>query len=465
MKRLLLLVALVGCGDNIDVRVPPDTRTFEEKLRDLDGVTVEKTPTNTSGFTYYVLHFTEPVDHDDPASATFQLEVSLLHGDVTAPMIVHTSGYADYYRDRRVELSYLLSANQVSIEHRFFAGSRPEPTDWSKLTIAQMAADEHDIIQKLRTIYPGAFITTGGSKGGMTAVFHRRFYPDDVDGTVPYVAPISFGAPDVRYNDFLAQVGTAECRTKVQALATEILQHRRPMIEAKATQQATDEGHLYTRVSLGAAAESAVVNLEWSFWQYYGVDECADVPSPAATDAAVWSFLDRVSGVKDSDDANIADFEAYYYQSDVQLGYPATNVPYLDAYITYGDDAYANIVPDVPQPYDGGAAMRDIDDWVQSEGDRLLFVYGQWDPWTGGAFTLGNATDSMIGIQREGTHNSSISFLDNSVRAAALAKLEAWTAIDVVNMDTAREKLRSEPLPTPKIPPALVRALAARHSR
>ena len=33
----------------------------------------------------------------------------------------------------------------------------------------------------------------------MTAIYHRRFYPDDVDGTVPYVAPISFGAPDLRY--------------------------------------------------------------------------------------------------------------------------------------------------------------------------------------------------------------------------------------------------------------------------
>ena len=42
----------------------------------------------------------------------------------------------------------------------------------------------------------------------MTSVYHRRFYPDDVDATVAYVAPISFGAPDDRYIDFLANVGT-----------------------------------------------------------------------------------------------------------------------------------------------------------------------------------------------------------------------------------------------------------------
>jgi hypothetical protein len=50
-------------------------------------------------------------------------------------------GYSDYYRDSPVQLTRLLSANQISIEHRFFAESRPNPVDWSKLTIQQMAAD------------------------------------------------------------------------------------------------------------------------------------------------------------------------------------------------------------------------------------------------------------------------------------------------------------------------------------
>ena len=57
-------------------------------------------------------------------------------------------------------------ANQISIEHRFFGESRPEPADWSKCMIEQMAADQHAIIAALRTVYDGACLTTGGSKGG-----------------------------------------------------------------------------------------------------------------------------------------------------------------------------------------------------------------------------------------------------------------------------------------------------------
>ena len=61
-------------------------------------------------------------------------------------MIVQTSGYADEWGDAPTELTTLLASNQVSIEHRYYGTSRPVPTDWSYLTIKQMADDEHDIL-------------------------------------------------------------------------------------------------------------------------------------------------------------------------------------------------------------------------------------------------------------------------------------------------------------------------------
>src|SRR5262249_11845786 len=147
----------------------------------------------------------------------------------------------------KVELTKALDANQVSIEHRFFGTSRPVPTDWTKLTIKQMADDEHAIILALKTIYHGAFITTGGSKGGMTAAFHRRFYPDAADGPVPSAAPFSFGAPDARYPPFFETVGPAPCRRAVRDLAIEMLANRRDQIVALAQQQSVD----YSRIAVG----------------------------------------------------------------------------------------------------------------------------------------------------------------------------------------------------------------------
>ena len=460
----LLAVGLLACGDNETPPDDPGTGELLDRLNALPGVTAVARPTQTAGVSYFVLQFTQPVDHDAPDGPTFPQQVSLLHRNLEAPMVVQTSGYWDYYRDSPVELTRLLLGNQISIEHRFFGDSRPEPADWSKLTIAQMAHDQHAIIAALRTIYGAAFLTTGGSKGGMTAIYHRRFYPDDVDGTVPYVAPLSFGAPDPRYPPFLDTIGPVGCRQAVRDLAVELLANRRAMVEARTAAQAQTEGHAYTRIALGPAVESAIISLEWAFWQYYGVALCDAVPAPSGADELLWSFLDQVSPPSDSDDQQIAAFDAYYYQAYAQLGYPDSGAAYLDPYLQYADADYEDVLPTAIPAYDGGAAMQDIDQWVQAEGERLLFVYGEWDPWTGGAFALGQATDSISLTQPQGSHAARISRLAQPDVATALARLEAWTGVTPVALPSARAGMHvlDPVVAEPRVPPAMIRALRAR---
>ncbi len=423
---LAAATAVLGaCGDNL----AEDPRSLVERLEALPGVTVTPGVTGVPGYTYVTLRFTQPVDQLAPDGQTFEQVVSLIHRDPHAPMIVQTSGYWDYYLDYPVELTRLLGANQISIEHRYFGSSRPEPADWSKLDIEQMAHDQHAIIEALRSIYDGAFVTTGGSKGGMTAIYHRRFFPDDVDATVPYVAPASFGAPDLRYAPFLDTLGPAACRQAVRDVAIELLANRRAMVLERATTQAADEALVYTRVPLGPAVESAIVGLEWSFWQYYGVSWCGVVPVPSASDEDLWKFLDDVSPPSDNNDDRIAQFEAYYHQAYAQLGYPDGGAAYLEPYVMYDDAAYDGALPAGKPTYDGGAAMRDIDAWVQGQGDRLLFIYGEWDPWTAGKFALGSATDSTSLTEPEGSHGARLLRLADADRAVAFEQLARWTGV------------------------------------
>src|SRR5882672_9533440 len=104
MGRVLAAVAalaVAACGDNFkpapDAGVTPDE--VLAMLRALPGVTAAPAPTQTPGVSYFVLHFTQPVDHFDPGGPTFQQEVSLIHRDVAAPMTVLTTGYWDYQLD------------------------------------------------------------------------------------------------------------------------------------------------------------------------------------------------------------------------------------------------------------------------------------------------------------------------------------------------------------------------------
>ncbi|WNG31553.1 hypothetical protein F0U62_16010 [Cystobacter fuscus] len=70
--------------------------------------------------------------------------------------------------------------------HLLGGASRPASNDLGLLTVQQAAGDYHRVIGAFKPLYSGHWLTTGGSKGGLAAVFHRAFYPDDVDATVAY---------------------------------------------------------------------------------------------------------------------------------------------------------------------------------------------------------------------------------------------------------------------------------------
>src|SRR5262249_55535914 len=131
----------------------------------------------------------------------------------------------------------------------------------------------------------------------------------------------------------------------------------------------------------------------------------------------------------DNDDEQVGLFDAYYYQAYFQLGYPADNAAsYLGPYLMYHDADYANSLPTAQPTYDAGVAMNDIAAFVK-QGDKFVFVYGQWDPWIGGAFDLGNAGDSLELVQAMGTHGSHLTRLAMPDMTAAFAKLQAWTGV------------------------------------
>jgi hypothetical protein len=445
---LLAASALAACGDNlpppsdagVDPCGPASTADILDQLTAIPGVTAteQASAAAPAGYRYFTLQVTQPTDHTAPGGATFPQEVSLLHRDLAAPTIAFTTGYDDYEPGYLWEAAALVAGNQLSIEHRFFGTSRPVNPDWRDLTIAQMAADEHAIISALRCVYRAPWVSSGGSKGGMTAIFHHRFYPDDVAGTLAYVAPISHAIPDHRYDAFLDGVQPTACREAVRAVATELLTHRRAAMLARAQLDATQAGLSYTRIPLPAALESAILDLEWTFWQYRGASRCASVPAPTATDDQLWSFLATVSDVRFSADPTTAEFDAYFYQAYAELGSPGTvavrgdSLPsYLAGLPQFTDADFVGSFPiGVPPPPFDPAPMADIDAWLQRDGAHLAFVYGGQDPWTAGQFTLGNATDALMVYTPRGTHDDGVAALTPADRAAVLAKLSAWTGVD-----------------------------------
>ncbi|MFF4246908.1 S28 family serine protease [Streptomyces sp. NPDC001822] len=398
------------------------------------------------GYRFFVLNYTQPVDHKHPSKGTFQQRITLLHKDTTRPTVFFTSGYNVNTNPSRSEPTQIVDGNQVSLEYRFFTPSRPAPADWSKLDIWQAASDQHRVFSALKKIYSKNWLTTGGSKGGMTATYFERFYPKDMDGVVAYVAPNDVvNDEDSAYDRFFARVGTKECRDRLAGVQREALVRREPL-EKKLAAYATESGFTFNTVgTLDKAYEAVVMDYVWAYWQYSLVADCDTIPADAknATDQEIWDSVDAISGFSAYADQGLETYTPYYYQAGTQLGSPDIRQPWLGKLSRYGYQPPRSFVPrSIPMKFKP-SAMRDVDSWVRNNARHMLYVYGENDPWGAEPFRLGRgARDSYVYTVPGGNHGSKVAGLVADEKAKATAAILRWAGVApaAVQADPAKAK-------------------------
>ncbi|MCB5169271.1 aminopeptidase [Streptomyces bambusae] len=438
LRWLLSLVVLIGTMGAAGATAGAATAAgsadgpdIKDRILAVPGMSlIEEKP--YPGYRFFVLNYTQPVDHRKPKGAKFQQRLTLLHKDTTRPTVFFTSGYNVNTSPRRSEPTTIVDGNQLSLEYRFFNPSRPDPADWSKLTIWQAASDQHRVFKALKAIYPKKWLATGGSKGGMTATYYERFYPRDMDGIVAYVAPNDVvNKEDSAYDRFFAKVGTKECRDRLNAVQREALVRRAPL-EAKYQAAAAENGWTFNTVgNLDKAYEAVVLDYVWAFWQYSLLADCSAIPAAAtATDQEIWDSIDGISGFSAYTDQGLETYTPYYYQAGVQLGSPDIKQPHLKGLSRYGYQPPRNFVPrSIPMKFEKHA-MRDVDHWVRNNAHRMLFVYGQNDPWGAEPFHLGyGARDSYVMTAPGANHGARVSMLPADQQALATAKILKWAGV------------------------------------
>ena len=444
-----------------------EQQDLADQIRALPGVSSVTEAVAPAGYRFFKITFTQPVDHKRPELGTFDQRLTLLHKDASRPMVMYTGGYYVSQNPSRSEPTRIVDGNQLSMEYRFFEPSRPGNPDWPReLTIRQAAFDQHRVIESFKQLYEANWITTGGSKGGMTATYHRRFFPRDVDGTVPYVAPNDVDNDDDAYNGFLANVGDPACRAALTAVQRRILGPDRDWFLERTRQAAEANGITWEILgSLDRAMEVAVVDIYFTFWQYTPQSQCVNVPGPEAANEEVWDWTQGVVPLTGYMDQDLLSFLPYYYQASYQLGWYEPYERPLRRELRYpGAFAAPHFVPDDLQPiHFDTQAMRDIDWWVRARSTRMLYVYGGNDPWGAEQFECGNARvldrECSVHVVAGGTHGSNIAQLPAAERDQVTLQILDWAGLSA--SDAAVRQVRETG--KPDFRPALDRRPAMSH--
>ena len=401
---------------------------LEQKISAISAIK-EIRPLETSEFSEkYVTYFTQPLDHRHPEKGSFRQRVIVSHVGFDRPTVIVTEGYGAAYALRsqyREELSKLLNANMIFVEYRYFLESTPEPKDWQYLTAENSADDLHAITTAFKNIYPGKWIATGISKGGQTTLLYRTFYPDDVDISVPYVAPLCYGVEDGRHEPFLYKVSTPENRKIIEDFQLEALKRKATLLP-RFEKYCTEKNYSF-RAPIEEIYDYSVLEYSFALWQWG--TPISSIPATTASDDEIFSHLLAISepGYFTADSPNAS----FFVQAARELGYYGYDVQPFKQYLSIqSSEGYLHrlMLPEElkDMPFDKTLSKK-ITKFLKKQDPKMIFIYGQNDPWTAAGVTwLKNKKNIHVFIQPNGSHLARINTLPEKEKKEVMELIKQW---------------------------------------
>lgn len=400
-----------------------------DRLNALSAVSGVKMLKSTDGLEKLVCFVNQQLDWKDEAEGSFAQRVIIKHRGFDRPTVMVTEGYGAAYAlhpGYQEELSTLLEANLVFVEHRYFLESTPQPCDWSHLTVENSAGDYHHIRNLLREVYPGKWFTTGISKGGQTTMFYRTFYPNDVDGSVSYVAPLNKSLEDGRHEPFINQAGTAEERARIQEFQMETLK-RRATLEPMFADYCSRKGYTF-RVPVSEIFDLAVLEYSFAFWQWG--DDVAQIPALTDTDSTYYKHL--IDKCEPSYFAQQTPYTSFNVQAMRELGYYGYDTAPFEEYLSIPHaEGYMRrvMIPDSLTyiEFDGNLYER-VNTFLRENDLPMMFIYGEYDPWSATGVTwLNDKKHIRVFVEPGGSHKARIGTMPEATQKEIKKILKRWT--------------------------------------
>jgi hypothetical protein len=403
---------------------------LEIKMFELPDVIFTQIETPENYKSAYKLMIKQPIDHTNPSVGHFYQKVYYSHMGYDNPTAIITNGYSKG-RNNITEVATLLKANQLNVEHRYFGESIPDSVNYKYLTFEQATADLHRIRILFGNINTGKWISTGISKGGTTTIFYKYFYPNDVDVSIPYVAPLNYEYEEKRIYDFLDNIGTEECRNDLYDIQKDLLKESDKIIPLLKW-YIKGRNLQFNYLSLEEAYEYAVLELPFSFWQY-GHD-CSEIPEDADLTTQV-DYLLNIVGLDFFSDRDMKAYGSHYYQSATQMGYygyETEDFKGLLKYLAYEPHPHAAFVPNKMKTKWDGTITNKAAKWIEKNGNNMLYINGALDTWSATAVPPSDKVNSKWFFMKDKHHATArIKNMTEEEKSIFITALEKWLEIEL----------------------------------
>ena len=377
----------------------------------------------------YYFNYNQMVDHNDPSKGTYKQQVVLTFVGKDAPTILHTQGYSltneadpndiqnrldsikaphflwalskDNGKDKKFDV------NCLQVEYRYNGFSLPEgDTDSFKyLTAEQQSKDLHAIVTDLKKALitgSGKWLSTGLSKNGDTSTQYAYFDElngwNDIDVYVPFASPIPIQENDIRIGTYMLTQSSKE------ALPTLEKAYRR-VVDDKAVAEATvaayskvyekeyktkmpaDSAYLYTLYGIMNNLFSVQSYGDFNTWtkliptEKSTPEEYAKFFMLVEKNPAIRPKKNKARGPQAMRD------DPFLKQISIDQGNMGYDFSwYLDGkLLSESDKEYFKKFMKKSQESKPIELQKQLLKNLETTKKKLIFVYGEDDPWTGGA--------------------------------------------------------------------------------
>lgn len=438
----------------------------------------------------YFFSYAQPVDHNNPAKGTFYQRVAMQLTDLQNPVVVGTAGYALTMSGQNAissDLVTFLNANYVEIEFRYFGDSQPEDlnnVEFTYLYSEQSAEDIHAIVAVLKAnlFKQNKWIATGASKGGTTATLHAYFADQkgwkDFDLYVPFCAPFLAGTETSPLDAHIGKYTFFNCGAGYQAGSQEAkayanLQKILLQCVSKPTlrnavlcryHSADAAGYRIIANQLkGATEERMLAGFYVSYlftlqerFAYYPFSQWASlVPDPDLVQAdEVVNFLymsedefkEKIKAAETKSIHTAEEMLAIRMRPNSDLAYRVAAIRelgcvgvdfswlpeggFLTPEVGYAVEdlavGSARTFDYYEGQWDGGKLMTALREWVWNSKQKIVFVYGSNDPWTGGAIddAAADANPNVVKVMNFGGYHDDAFLHENNYTKEASTKIQ-----------------------------------------
>lgn len=410
------------------------------KLEQLFGAENVKQIDSSRFNQYYRLSIPQLIDHNDSSKGTFLNSVLLGFNNVSAPIVMESAAYGltRNYKDLnyKTELTELLNANQIIVEHRYFGTSIPDSSTFKYLTYKQVSDDFHHIRQILNSLFPSKWIATGWSKGGDEAFAYKFYYPDDVEATVAYGISLTIEKEDKRFEEFMAEKRKTVDGQKIYADQIYLLKNKKRLLPAYIDFVQNMEkfmGADYGDYDAEVMYDYSVLDLANTFWQWYGdYGKFKESTEQLYEELISYGYHPIIS--KDSsrdkliylfDGMSDKKMQAHYYQAFSQGGYYG-----------YDEKPFSKYLKQKDYPLDVFAGQKTVFDnsfrvaqkkYAETDVERVMLILSDTDPWSIICpIPLPPAKDNLKLVLKNSNHAVKLKDFDEATRNNAIQKLKSW---------------------------------------